>query len=62
MRMCFHTLCAVLTADEARDSSGDMGDGARFMMACAHRLSKLQQATLRLRIARRSSAPSAPTS
>ena len=26
-------LCAVRTADEASDSSGDMGTGARFMMA-----------------------------
>ena len=27
------TLCAVRTADEASDSSGDMGTTARFMMA-----------------------------
>lgn len=29
----WHTLCAVRTADEASDSSGDMGTTARFMMA-----------------------------
>ena len=36
LRAAGRTWCAVLTADDARDSSGDMGDGALFMIACGN--------------------------